>query len=265
MPRMALFNPFKRQDAQDAGAPTAASPADQVAQARRRARQRLAGAVVLLGLGIVGFPLLFETAPRPIPVDLPIEVPRKDGLPPLQVPPARGDAASTASARPGASAVRGQVTTEAPSEPRAPEAPDAPVVAAPSASAVTAAGGAEPPKPAVKAAAAASSPRAVEPARPDASNPPSAAKPPTAVAEAASAPAKPRYIVQVGAYAEPSTLQQARAKVEKLGLKTYTQVVETDGGKRTRVRVGPFASKDEADKAAAKLKATGLPVAILAL
>ena len=64
-------------------------PADAVQQARTRARQRLIGAVVLLAIGIIGFPLVFETQPRPIPVDVPIEIPRRDSLPPLAVPPAR--------------------------------------------------------------------------------------------------------------------------------------------------------------------------------
>src|SRR5690349_25134710 len=64
-------------------------PADAVRQARTRARQRLIGAIVLLAIGIIGFPLVFETQPRPIPVDVPIEIPRRDSLPPLAMPPAR--------------------------------------------------------------------------------------------------------------------------------------------------------------------------------
>ena len=71
--------------------------------------------------------------------------------------------------------------------------------------------------------------------------------------------------MQVGAYTDADKLREARQKVEKLGMKTYTQVIEADGGKRTRVRVGPFATRDEADKAAARIRAVGLPVAILAL
>ena len=85
--------------------------------------------------------------------------------------------------------------------------------------------------------------------------------PPHAAASAAGA----RVVVQVGAYTEPAKLKEARAKVEKLGFKTYTQVIEVDGAKRTRVRIGPFATKAEADKAAARIKASGLPAAILAL
>ena len=59
--------------------------------------------------------------------------------------------------------------------------------------------------------------------------------------------------------------REARQKVEKLGLKTYTQVVETSNGKRIRVRVGPFASRGDADKAADKIKAAGLPSAVYTL
>ena len=46
-------------------------------------------------------------------------------------------------------------------------------------------------------------------------------------------------------------------------MKTYTQVVDTKEGKRVRVRVGPFASKAEAEKAVNKIRALDLPVAIL--
>ena len=85
-----------------------------------------------------------------------------------------------------------------------------------------------------------------------------------AVAAGASA-SEGRYVVQFGAFAETDKAQEARRKVEKTGLKTYTQVAETPQGKRIRARVGPFATKAEADKAAAKIKALDLPAAVLAL
>ena len=90
---MGLLSYFKRQpDAEaSAPAPVAAGPGpepDAVAAARARARRRLLGATVLLGLGVIGFPLLFETQPRPIAVDIPIEIPRKDGSAALAPPPA---------------------------------------------------------------------------------------------------------------------------------------------------------------------------------
>ena len=74
-----------------------------------------------------------------------------------------------------------------------------------------------------------------------------------------------RRVVQVGAFTEAEKAQDARLKIEKAGLKTYTQVVETKEGKRIRLRVGPFSSEAEADKAANKIKTLGLPAFILIL
>ena len=74
-----------------------------------------------------------------------------------------------------------------------------------------------------------------------------------------------RMVVQVGAYADTAKARETRTKLEKAGLKTYAQVVETKDGNRTRVRVGPFANRAEAEKAAAKIKSLGLPVSILTL
>ncbi|NDG41990.1 MAG: SPOR domain-containing protein, partial [Betaproteobacteria bacterium] len=81
---------------------------------------------------------------------------------------------------------------------------------------------------------------------------------------ASSAPSA-RVVVQVGAFADAGKLAEVRQKLEKLGLKTYTQVIEVEGSKRTRVRVGPFDNRADADKAAARIRAAGLPAAILTL
>ncbi|MDP9045117.1 MAG: SPOR domain-containing protein, partial [Pseudomonadota bacterium] len=74
-----------------------------------------------------------------------------------------------------------------------------------------------------------------------------------------------RYILQVGAFADASAAHDTRLKAEKLGLKTYTQVASTPAGNRIRVRVGPYASRDEADKALAKARAAGLSAVVLTL
>jgi DedD protein len=70
-------------------------------------------------------------------------------------------------------------------------------------------------------------------------------------------------VVQVGAFSDAAKLHEVRQKLEKAGLKTYTQVVETKDGKRTRVRVGPFATQADADKAATRIKALTLSAAVL--
>ena len=306
---MGLLSLFQRaqRDPRDATAPDAAdvsaSESDLVAAARTRARRRLIGAAVLLGIGVVGFPLLFETQPRPVPVNIPIEIPRKDGAPPL-TPPAPSPALSAASAAvvlpdaevaPDADTKAADARSASKRPPELTErAADAgrelPVpgqgAAAPVAPAVAAAPAVRPSAPASRPAVVASAPRsaaaadkvdaaqaaAQAAAQKDAAraqallNGQSAgpAVPPSA-SQAASAAPSTRVIVQVGAYTDPAKLKEARDKVEKLGFKTYTQVVEVDGAKRTRVRIGPFATKAEADKAAARIKAGGLPAAILSL
>ena len=87
----------------------------------------------------------------------------------------------------------------------------------------------------------------------------------SAPAPAASDAKAGRFVVQAGAYTDANALREARQKVEKLGMKTYTQVVETESGARTRVRVGPFVTRDEAEKAAARIKGSGLAASILSL
>lgn len=74
-----------------------------------------------------------------------------------------------------------------------------------------------------------------------------------------------RYVVQVGSYSETRAVREARQRVDRLGLDSFEQHVETSSGARTRVRLGPFATKDEATRAAAKLKAAGMNAAVLPL
>ena len=74
-----------------------------------------------------------------------------------------------------------------------------------------------------------------------------------------------RSVVQVGAFADLAKAREARTKLDQAGLKTYTQEVDTKEGKRTRVRVGPFASKEEADKTAEKIRKLNLPATVLKL
>jgi DedD protein len=74
-----------------------------------------------------------------------------------------------------------------------------------------------------------------------------------------------RFVVQVGAFSDVLKAREARVKLEKAGLKTYTQVVTPKEGKRIRVRVGPFENKAEADKVAEKIKKLDLPASVLEL
>lgn len=253
---MGLFSFLKRDDAAAATASkkpskagARAAAADDVQLLRIRARRRLIGAVVLVGVGIVGFPLVFETQPRPIPVDLPIDIPRKDGAPPLAVP-SREPLTPAAGATPAkvAEAPPAEVVEERPAE----KPVEKPVEKAKPAE-----------RPAEKAPTKAAE-KPPEKAKPHADDG-ARAQALLEGKEPAKAAAGARYIVQVGAYGENRAAQDMRARVEKLGLKTYAQAVDTADGRRVRVRLGPFASRDEADRAATKLKGAGLPGAVLTL
>lgn len=258
---MGLLSFLKRGEAAPAAKPVA-DAADAVQQLRLRARRRLIGAAVLVVIGVIGFPLVFETQPRPIPVDLPIEIPRKEAAPPLQIPapqqlpgtlPPVGEAPVT---QPSASVPRPAMTQTEPAEVIEPP------VAKPAERVVE--------KPAEKPAERAAERKTEKPAE----KKPSAAEAARVQAllegkaadkKASDAASGGRFIVQVGAYADSKAAHEARMKVEKLGLKTYTQAVETADGKRIRVRVGPFTSREDADKVAAKVRGGGLSTAVLTL
>jgi DedD protein len=75
----------------------------------------------------------------------------------------------------------------------------------------------------------------------------------------------PRFIVQVGAFADETKSKEVRSKLEKAGIKTYTHIAQTKEGKRIRVRVGPFASKEEAQKTVDKIKSLQLSASVLTI
>lgn len=213
-----------------------------VEAARTRARRRLIGAGVLLLAGVIGFPLLFETQPRPLPLDTPIQVsPRDIALAPVPAPAA---APTVQPVTPDADVVIDAGVPAEASPPMAAATPEVPAPADPG-----------PPEPAE------ASPEAPTPRPDDGARARALLEGRTPVP----APAAARFVVQAGAYGDAATLHSARQRVERLGLKTYIQIVDTAAGKRTRVRVGPYASRGEADAAAARIKAAGLPAAVLVL
>ena len=257
---------------------------------RRRAKHRLIGAVVLVVAAVIGFPILFETQPRPVPVNVAIDIPDKNKVPPLRLPdPGKSDKAASSPAP--AAAPPSRVSTASslgadeqvvpPSSPPPVVAMASPKVEArPSAPLPEskpqpqAQPRAEPkpepePKPRPKPEPKPESKAEPKPAptRDDAArarallegrDPDKAASKPTADAAG-------RFIVQIGAFEDTARAQEVRQKVERGGLKTYTHVAETPSGKRTRVRVGPYGSRAAAGEAASRIKALGLPAAILTL
>ena len=258
-------------------------PVDSVDTLRTRARQRLIGAVVLVVLGVVSFSLLFDTQPRPIPVDIEISIPDKDKAERLETPAASTPTTSAATpVRPVAPVAATPSSTGSPSiQASASLSPKEELMSAKPET-----------KPEVKTAAK------VEPKAETKSEKKTETKPvdkpaekavakPAVVDDGAKAkailegkePAKEpvntagdtaadgasRFVVQVGAFADGTKAHEVRVKLERAGLKTYTHVAQTKEGARTRVRVGPFAKREDAEKAAAKIKKIDLPAAILTL
>jgi len=255
---------------------------------RVRARRRLIGMVVLVGAGVVGFPWLFETKPRPMSGDIQIVQAQQASqsapsnsvagatIAAVTAPVAPAAPANPATRIAQAQAEREEFVNDAPSRPAAlPSAPVAkPAASKPAAVAASKAATKPADKPVDKPAAKAPEKAAEKPAEK------AKDKPATKTADKASD--KPsdkksdkdkadkdkvatRYVVQFGAFADANSAHEARMKAERLGLKTYAQQVDTPQGKRIRVRLGPYADKAEADRAAASLRKAGLPGAVLTL
>lgn len=244
---------------------TSNTPAESVDAMRRRARHRLIGASVLVVLGVVGFPLLFDTQPRPVSVDIAVDIPDRASAKPLvdtSTPKPLSASAGLDAKEEVVPDAKPEVKAEAKPEPKVEAKPDVKPETAMAAAAGAAAVAAVVPKAETKP----------EPAKADAKP---AAKPETKAAEAKAdvKPAKPsdskdtgaRFVVQAGSFSDEAKLRETRSKLEKAGITTYTQVIEGKDGRRVRVRVGPFTSRDEADKVARKIKQLSLQPQVLTL
>jgi DedD protein len=217
--------------------------AEQV-EVRRKGRQRLVGAIVLALVAVVFVPMVLDPEPRrdrPEPV---LSIPPKDGSPPLA------------------------------QLPKAPESPAQPAKAASPAVGADAAPAAAAPSPAIAAQPAAVAPQPASTVSAPATVAPKAAefRPAPPRTKPAEAPARPvaspdpklvGFAVQVGAFREDDKLAQARQKVAAAKLPHYTERVD-DGG-LTRLRAGPFTSREAAEKAAAQLKRAGFDPRVVPL
>lgn len=280
---MAFFKfrwPGRQEPSGDTNKPAKRSrtpQAESIEEMRRRARHRLLGAAVLVLVGVVGFPLLFDTQPRPVPVNVAMDIPDRHKVAPLVVP--QQEANTPRAAEPATSGLDAgeEVVASRPRSAPAASQPAARVEPKVPAKAETPAESKPEPKPEPKPAPKAEAkPESKPEPRPD----PKPARqddaararallegrnPQPSAAPVAAREEQGRFIVQVGAFADADKAREVRDRLERSGLKTYTQVVDTKDGKRTRVRVGPFTSRVDADKAAGRVKGAGLSASVLAL
>ncbi len=243
---MAFFKSRSKSTASAEERNTDAGEAQSMDVLRQRARHRLIGATVLVLIAVIGFPLVFDTKPREVASDIRIDMPDRDAVRPSQAP----SAPAVQAKAPVPDDVKAPASQAPEPEPKeAAKAPELPV--------------AEVKKPDTKLA---------EVSKPDAKTADTKASPKEEVvnttkpdADKAKDDGAPRFIVQVGAFSDEAKVKEVRAKLEKAGFKTYVHVAQTKEGKRTRVRIGPFASKDEAQKTVNKIKPLHLSAAVLTL
>ena len=73
---------------------------------------------------------------------------------------------------------------------------------------------------------------------------------------AAAADSGQKFVLQVAALSDQNKVNELRERLKQAGISSYTQ--KAPSGDVTRVRVGPFSSKEEAEKVRAKLQSMGL-------
>lgn len=238
---------------------------------KKRARRRLVGAVALGVAAAIVLPLVLDSEPRQTISDVEIEIPpREAALPEVDSP--KHDVAVASSATDEA------VVPPSPTEPVAQGQSEPKDLVRPEAGS-QAGGAAESgaqPQPAVKATAqpdAKTATQAEAKADPGSEAPASVRRsskteaPKVAAAqpraESTAAASGTRFALQVGAFANAGSARAQLDKARRTGLRAYTETVQTAQGERTRVRVGPFPTREEAEKARATLKLVGMDSAVV--
>lgn len=225
-----------------------------------RARRRLVGAVALLLGAIVVLPFLLEDTPPPgseLAITLQKTVP-------VALPPANpAESPTVASADASAAQSESDIPAPPPLVSEPPPAQTEPTPTAPLAA---------PAPPAVEPQPARSEPARPEAAKPESFRPestrPAPVKPPVAAstnvatarpATPSATPVEPGFVVQLAALADARRASQLKAQATLSGFSVYTD----RAGELTRVRVGPFTSREDAVAAAIRLAESGLPGQVL--
>jgi DedD protein len=245
-------------------------PVDPVLPEKKRARRRLIGAVALVLAAIIGLPMVLDSEPKPLAEDIAIQIPSKDK--PVAPGSARDASPSVRMAGKPSNAAgldRGEEIVNVPAEPGGAPVPKAGVIASAQQATAKPETAAQPKapllpqadrKPVAKPEMVAQAP--VAPKADDAARARAILEgKPEVVAEKTKASFEKKhakYMVQVAALASQEKVNELQGRLKGAGFKSQTQKIPTQSGDRIRVRVGPFASKEEAEKTRAKLVKLGL-------
>jgi DedD protein len=210
---------------------------------KRRARRRLLGALIFAALIASVLPMLLDPEPSFERPALHLDIPSRDtALPaPTRIP----ETAAVSSAPEGVPATTSAPETSAPKAAvTSPLTPPRPAVGAPGSGTASGPSSALPPTP----------PKAMASAAPPVSSAP-VSRPPTETPRTSPPPSPPaassRWLVQVGLFGRPENASALVVRIRSLGLPVFTETVQP--GARTRVRVGPFSTRAEAERARARL------------
>jgi DedD protein len=232
---------------------------EEALQLKRRARRRLVGAIALVTFVVIILPLILDKEPGPAGPPLSVQIPNQESggfntrvLPPApaapagpgpekkaEIAPAKAEVASVKAEPPLVKAELPAVKAELPAVKTELPAAKAEFPAVKTA------------LPAVKATTPAAK---AEPAEREVAKAPGKAED----LRAKVAPNAQAWVVTVDAFSDKKNVIQLRTKLSAAGVKSYTEAVKTSKGELTRVRAGPFASKEAAEQARAKLDAMGL-------
>jgi DedD protein len=222
---------------------------DEGIQLRKRARRRLVGAIALVTIAVVVLPMVLDPEPKPITQDIAINIP------------SRNEAGTFAS--------RVAPATEAPRTAAPRPAPASGADTLPKTADATRSGGtaqtarsdsAAPPPPAAAKSGAQRAPEKTpqEAQRTAAVNPAGE----TAPAENSAGKGE-SFVVQLDAFSNRANAAQQQQKLTAAGVKSYTETVKTEKGELTRVRVGPFTSREAADGMRDRLGKMGLNAVVV--
>ncbi len=220
---------------------------DAQTQLKKKARRRLIGAVAFAGLAAVVLPMVMDEEPKQQMQDVQIRIPGQD-LPPVTA----GAPAAKAAPTPAPA-----VSEKAEAPPLAEPLPKPPEVAPPRLLEPA------PAKPAEKKVEK-SSERAPEktPEKPPKQTAEEAQRAAAILAGKSAAAAASagggQYVILIGAFANAANVKLLEGKIGELGIRTYTEPLESPEGKKIRLRAGPFSNREVADKALERMKRIGV-------
>lgn len=232
---------------------------------KKRARRRLIGAIALALTAAIVLPMVMDHEPRPPAQDIVIRIPARDQAEVPALPGAR-DTAAVAGALPPAPPDSTAGNTPEPAVKAAPLPGSAPLPPQSDTASRVADRPADPPTQKAADKPAPPPPAAPRPADKTADAEARRAasrledKPAAEIAKPkdAGAAKSSRWMLQLGVFSDPDNVAKLRARMKTAGVDTHTELVTgADGKARTRVRAGPFSSREEADKAKSRLDKAG--------